>query len=60
MAWTVRCCRARENGLNPWQRLKDPGFWCPCSYLYTAFPAKKCREDTASPLLSTHRIPQVL
>ena len=18
MAWTVRCCRARENGLNPW------------------------------------------
>src|SRR5215510_15123127 len=60
MAWTVRRCRARENGLNPRQRLQDPGFWCPCSYPYSAFPAEKCREDTASPFLSSHRIPQTL
>src|SRR5262245_22633846 len=60
MAWTVRRGCAWENGLNPWQRLQNPGFWCPCSYLYTAFPAEKCGKNTAGPLLSTHRIPQIL
>src|SRR5262245_27441389 len=60
MAWTVRRCGARENGLNPWQRLQNPGFWCSCSCLYTAFPAEKCGENTAGPLLSQHRIPQIL
>src|SRR5262245_18685117 len=60
MAWTVRRSRARKNGLNPWQRLQNPGFWCPCSYLYTAFPTKKRGEDTGGPLLSMYRIPQIL
>src|SRR5712691_6115224 len=60
VAWAIRRCRARENGFNPWQRLQDPGFWCPCSYLYTAFPTEKRGEDTASPLLAARRIPQTL
>src|SRR5882672_180737 len=60
LAWTIRGSSARENGLDPWQRLQSPGFWCPCANLDTAFPTEKCGKHAGAPLLYKRRIPQAL